>query len=111
MFTVTSKLQYDKLKQEQCRLSFDEMCKNNTMNTLAKSIENFEAEAGGDEKKLKQIKSEASYRYLVAAEDAIEVEIDNIDAQLEMLEDEIKNYEQGIQDGIEQSTTFWCFGN
>ena len=112
MFTVTSKLNYDRLRQEQNMVQFKEILATNQLNNLQKAVEGMESWAGGDKDALQMIKDEVEYKNLVAEETVYETQIDNFDLELEMLDDQIKNYEGAIQDGIEQSTKtgLWAIG-
>ncbi len=110
MFTVTSKLNYDKLRQEQNAAQYEQMLIQSSLNNTQKAMEGFLTLANGDTKYEKELKQDEYYIKLVADETLYETQLDNLDTQLEMLEEEIDTYQEGIKQGIEQSTNLWCFG-
>lgn len=112
MFTVTSKLNYDRLRQEYNLVQFNEMLATNQLNNIQKAMEGALNLADGESVKESDIKKSDYYKELVADETVYETKIDNFDLELEMLEDQIDQYQSAIQDGIEQSTKtdLWAIG-
>lgn len=109
MFTVTSKIQYDKLKHERNLLQFEQMVITNKLNTATSIVQNMKADAGNDKDKLKMIEESDDYKEIHALETTLQANSDSIEIQLEELDTEIKNFEEGMKSGIQQQTNFWCF--
>lgn len=110
MLTVTSKLQYDQARKEANLLKFEQVLNANKLDRITKQLSSFEAEAEANGIKDDVLKDDPDYQALVAEQSAYDTRNDNIATQLELLNQDMDSFLSLEKEGIQDSTTFWCFG-
>lgn len=110
MLTVTSKLQYDQARKEKNLLAFEQVLNANKLQRITAQISSFEADAKAEGVEESVIKDDPDYQALVAEQTAYDTRNDNIATQMELLEQDMDAFLNLEKDGIQDSTTFWCFG-
>ena len=110
MLTVTSKFQLNELKQKQNRLEFEQIVNSNYINMYADMVGalEYQAEKAGYSKD--DIEGSTEYKVLIASEEYFEDRNHAIDTELDVLDDEIKNFNSLHQNSVKGDTEFWCFG-
>ena len=110
MFTVTSKIQADRLRHEVNLKQFELTKISNALESATSAVHAMEEEAGDDKDALKIIKESDTYRTWHAYETSLDAQQDSLEDEIKLLNEEMKNFEKGMQTGIKESTTLWCFG-
>lgn len=110
MYTVTSKIQADKLRHEINVKQYNLILVSNAYNTAAEAVNAMEEYCGDDKEALKELKDEPDYQKWHAAETTLDAKKDSLETEIKLMEEEMKNFEKGSQNGIKESTSFWCFG-
>lgn len=107
MLTVTSKVQINAMRKQKNALEFEQMMITNQQQMYAASLDSIQIKTGLSDSELKD---NAEYMKLVAASDACEERGDLIATEIELLEEDMAAFEQYHQNGVQQDTTYWCFG-
>lgn len=110
MLTVTSKLQYDQARKEKNLLAFEQVLNTNKLKRITEQISSFKSEAKAAGVTEEVLQDDPDYQALVAEQSAYVTRKDNIDTQIELLEQDMDTFLNLEKDGIQDSTTFWCFG-
>lgn len=110
MYTVSSKIQADRLRHEVNLKQFELTKITNALNSATEAVHAMEEEAGDDKEELKIIKNSDQYRTWHAYETSLDAQQDSLEDEIKLLNEEMKNFEKGSQNGIKESTSFWCFG-
>lgn len=110
MLTVTSKLQYDQSRKEANLLKFEQVLNANKLSRITKQIASFESDAKAAGVEESVVKDDPDYQALVAEQTAYDTRNDNIATQLTLLEQDMDSFLSLQKEGIQDATTFWCFG-
>lgn len=127
MLTITSKLQLDNYRKQANLLELEQHCNANYLDTatarLASMVSEATAEINAENKDRdtnnKIDKTEAlnyfketdeTYLALEAYSTALETRNASIDSEMKFLNDAIESFEKEHQQGIQDDTSFWCFG-
>lgn len=110
MYTVSSKIQADRLRHEVNLKQFELTKISNALESATEAVHAMEEEAGDDHDLLKEIKSSDDYKTWHAYEVSLDSQKDSLEDEIKLLNEEMKNFNKGSQNGIKESTSFWCFG-
>lgn len=110
MLTITAKLQYDQCRKDINKLQFEQSMISNALETTTSRLSKMENACGDNKDALAALKATGTYQDLAAYGDALEARSASIESELELLDAEMDNFEKLHQSGIQESTTFWCFG-
>ncbi len=110
MYTIYSKIEADQLRHKVNLLQHEQTTVANALASATEVVASMEAEAGDDKEALKIIKQSDDYVEWHAAEVTLEARSDSIETEIKLLNEEMKNFEKGSQQGIKEATSFWCFG-
>lgn len=110
MLTITSKLQYDQARKESNLLKFEQVLNANELDKITSQLASVEQQAKDAGYKDSEIKDYPVYQELVAKQTEYDTRKDSIESQLELLEQDMDSFLNLQKDGIQDQTTFWCFG-
>lgn len=110
MLTVTSKLQYDQARKERNLLAFEQVLNANKLERITQQISSFEADAEAAGVTDDVLQDDPDYQALVAEQTAYDTRNDNIATQMTLLEQDMDSFLSMEKEGIQDSTSFWCFG-
>lgn len=127
MLTITSKLQLDNYRKQANLLELEQHCNANYLDTATERLAGMVADATaeineenkGRDSNNKLDKTEAlnyfketdeTYLALEAYSTALETRNASIDSEMKFLNDAIESFEKEHQQGIQDDTSFWCFG-
>lgn len=125
MLTITSKIQMDRCRKEINMLTAEQMMNTTYLNTTTERLAAWEDDITRDaanEGRSKENKIDVNdvidemkrtdevYLKLTAYSSAIETRNASIDSELKLLNEEMETFQKEHQSGIENDTSFWCFG-
>lgn len=115
MLTVTAKLQYDQCRKEINKLQYEQHVIANQKECIMSQLTPIRAEYEQYKKDHKdedigKLEDNPTYCNLAAKEDALDTRKEAIESELKLLNEEMTNFQKLHEQGITESTTFWCFG-
>ncbi len=110
MLTITAKLQYDQCRKDINKLLYEQSVIANQIEITASRLDKMESACGDNKDALADLKKTAAYQDLAAYDSSLDSRKESIETELELLNAEMDNFEKLHQQGIQESTTFWCFG-
>lgn len=115
MFTATSKLQLDRVRNEYNKKVFEQMIVSRDLEVATEKVSSIQSEAesqcGSKSEADKFLKDSDDYNALVAYESVLDEQQKNLDTEIDLLEKEMETFQSCLEKGIEQSTNMWCFNN
>lgn len=107
---ISSKLQYDQARKEKNLLTYEQTINANELEKITSQLSSFKQECKDDGYKDSEIEDTPYYQELTAKQTAYDTRNDSIATEIELLDQQMDSFLELHKEGIQESTTFWCYG-